>query len=88
MSDRFIPLNSGDDEFSPRNEFVGLGGGNAAHAHGQNTPEKNEPPPDADTPAPKVVLHRDGSTIVSIEVECPCGQHVVLTCDYGDGSFN
>ncbi|MFT6618605.1 MAG: hypothetical protein ACJASX_001499, partial [Limisphaerales bacterium] len=39
-------------------------------------------------PDPKVTLHRDGETIIAIEIDCPCGQRVVLNCDYGDGSSN
>ncbi len=32
--------------------------------------------------SPKVTVHRDQELIQSIEIQCPCGSHVVLDCDY------
>ncbi|QDT33571.1 hypothetical protein [Thalassoglobus polymorphus] len=33
--------------------------------------------------SPKVIVHRDQELIQSIEIQCSCGSHVVLDCDYG-----
>lgn len=43
--------------------------------------------PDAacgDSAEPSISLHREGDTIVAIEVTCGCGRTTVLECDYGE----
>lgn len=35
-------------------------------------------------PAPKVALIRDGDIVRAIEVTCPCGNTMVIECDYGE----
>lgn len=93
MSDGFVPLNPGNGDIPPRGgDFINLGGGgNGANGRADSRSDSHRPG-DADEPEdgakPNVILHRDGDTIVSIEIECPCGQHVVLSCDYSDGSAN
>jgi len=87
MSDRFVPFHSSEGDGPPRGGFVGMkaeGGCESSHASAEVRPGAE----DAQRPEPNIVLHRNGDTVVAIEVECPCGQRVVLSCDYGDGSSN
>lgn len=95
MSDDFVPFNPSGDELNlpnSRSEFVGLGGPADSDAEvGDNSPHllcDHQSKAGEKKPDPKVTLHRDGETIIAIEIDCPCGQRVVLNCDYGDGSSN
>lgn len=38
---------------------------------------------DSSRPQPEVIVNREQRLIRSIEIRCPCGQHVILDCDYG-----
>ena len=32
--------------------------------------------------APQIKLHRDGDKVESIEIQCQCGEVIVIQCDY------
>jgi len=95
MNEGFVPLNLDGNNGSRRlASFVGLNGGNGLGKNGNGShtrsgkghalPGHYHEHDASETPQPKVTLHRDGDTITKIEIECPCGGRVELSCDYGE----
>lgn len=46
-----------------------------AHASAEEAPS---------SPPPTISLIRDGDVVRAIEVTCPCGNTMVIECDYGE----